>query len=359
MHKKITLLTALLVISAMVLAEESKKYDIDVDSTQTISIIASSNRVPADKLLKGLKLDSGFGSSTLTQAGRTTAQAEKIVRRIKVLQAAEQSKNWKLILSKFVWWILALGGATYLLIKKKTNWKLRLAWMAGAALFFGFLYGSDPNPMGTIKDAVVLLGREGVMFPPRLVAMTVFLVMVWISNKSICGWGCHFGAVQDVLHNIPTKKFKLPFVLTNTLRLIVFLSIAILALGWKMDWVGGIDPFKIFNWRTWDLTAAGLLFVVLILALGFFFYRPWCQMFCPFGMMGWIIEQFSLLRPRIYREKCRKCMKCVEVCPNMAMDGIYHGKKLRADCFACGRCIEQCPAKVINWKSKTSDKETK
>jgi NAD-dependent dihydropyrimidine dehydrogenase PreA subunit len=41
------------------------------------------------------------------------------------------------------------------------------------------------------------------------------------------------------------------------------------------------------------------------------------------------------------------------------MDGIYHGKKFRADCFACGECLSQCPAQVINWKHKLSDKELK
>jgi polyferredoxin len=357
--RNIFILVALFILTAVAGAETDLEVSWSVDSTKTIARIAQDNGVPVEKLIKSLQLDLNQGDMTLSEAGRNSAQAGVIIRRIKILQQTEQSKNWKLILFKFGLWTIALAAASWLLVKRKANRGLRLAWMAGTALVFGFLLGSDPNPMGTVKDAVVLWGREGVLFPPRLIALVVFLLMVWISNKSICGWGCHFGALQDLLHHIPVKKFKLPFILTNAVRLAVLLSVIVLVFFWKIDWVGAIDPFKVFNWQAWSLTLAGLLFLAFILILGLFFYRPWCQLFCPFGLLGWMVEQASLLRPRIRREHCRKCLKCVEVCPSQAMDGIYHDKKTRADCFACGKCIEQCPARVINWEKYSSNKEKK
>ncbi len=340
-------------------AESRDQIVLQIDTAGTIAKIASDNGLSVEKLLKGFKLNSGQAQMTLAEAGIPLAQAQKVIRKLMVLQTTENAKNWKQIVSKFGLWILALFAATILLVRKKASTKLRLFWLTGTALLFGFLYGSDPNPMGTIKDAVVLLGKEGVVFPPRMIAAVVFLLMVFISNKTICGWGCHFGALQDILHFIPFKKFKLPFWLTNSIRSAVFLSIVLLAFAWGLDWVGEVDPFKLFNVSNWDIGLAGLIFTGSILLISVFFYRPWCQLFCPFGLAGWLAEQVSLLRPRINREGCLKCQKCVKVCPTQAMSGIYHDKKFRADCFACGECIGQCPAQVINWKHKSSRKELK
>jgi len=340
-------------------AESQDKIVLQVDTTGTIAKIAEDNGLATEKLLKGLKLRPDQSQQTMSQAGIPLDKVQKAVRKLKVLQATEKAKDWKQIVSKFGLWILALAAATLLLVRKKVSTKLRLFWLAGTALLFGFIYGSDPNPMGTIKDAIVLLGKEGVVFPPRMVAAVVFLLMVFVSNKAICGWGCHFGALQDLLHFIPFKKFKLPFWLTNCIRVAVFGSVVLLAFAWGLDWVGEIDPFKLFNVSNWALGLAGMIFAASILMLSLFFYRPWCQLFCPFGLAGWLVEQISLLRPRIGREGCLKCQKCVGVCPTQAMKGIYHDKKFRADCFACGQCISQCPAQVINWKHQSSRKELK
>ena len=340
-------------------AESQSQIVLRIDTTGTISKIAADNGLPAEKLTKGFKLRPEQSRQTLAEAGIPLEQAQKVIRRLKVLQATENAKDWKQIVSKFGLWILALAAATLLLTRKKVTTRMRIFWLAGTTLLFGFLYGSDPNPMGTIKDAIVLLGKEGVIFPPRLIAAAIFLLMVVVSNKAICGWGCHFGALQDILHFIPFKKFKLPFWLTNSIRLAVFGSVVLLAFAWGLDWVGEIDPFKLFNVSNWTLGLAGMIFTAVILMLSLFFYRPWCQLFCPFGLAGWLAEQFSLLRPRIDREGCLKCQKCVGVCPTQAMKGIYHDKKFRADCFACGQCISQCPAQVINWKHQSSRKELK
>ena len=350
---------AVAVSRTIAFAEEIKIEGSLGDTALTISEIARANGITEAKLLKGLKLDPAAASFKLPQTGHSIGQASTVIRKLKVLQATEKSKDWRLIVAKFFLWIIGLATATVLLTKNKINGRIRLIWLIGAALLFGFIFGSDPNPMGTVKDAIVLLGREGVVFPPRMLALGAFLIFVLVSNKSICGWGCHFGALQDTLHFIPLKKIKLPFWITNGVRLAIFTSIVLGAFIWRFDWVGDVDPFKIFNITAWQMSLAGILFVSALLVTSLFIYRPWCQMFCPFGLAGWLAEQFSILRPRIDRKGCLKCQQCVRVCPTQAMDGIYHGKKFRADCFACGECISQCPAQVINWKHKLIDKELK
>lgn len=83
-----------------------------------------------------------------------------------------------------------------------------------------------------------------------------------------------------------------------------------------------------------------------------FVYRPWCRFLCPFGLLGWLVEQGSLFRPRIDRDACKKCMLCVKACPGQAMSDIYAERPMRADCFACGACIEACPAEgALGWRA--------
>jgi NAD-dependent dihydropyrimidine dehydrogenase PreA subunit len=337
-------------------AEESRIEAVLVDTSMTIHEIARTNDIPEAKLLKGLKLDFTASGLKLSQTGRSEAQAVSVIRKLKVLQTTEKSKDWRLILIKFALWIGSLTTATILLIKRKVTFKVRLLWMIGTAVLFGFILGSDPNPMGTIKDAIVLYGREGVIFPPRMIALAVFLIFVLVSNKSICGWGCHFGALQDALNNLPGKKLKAPFWLTNSIRIAVLASVIFIIAIWGIDWVGLIDPFKIFGLKLSVMGLWGGLFALAVLLGAIFIYRPWCQLFCPFGLAGWAVEQFSLLKPRINREGCIKCMTCVRSCPTQAMNGIYNGRKLHADCFACGNCISVCPVKVITWNKSKSTK---
>lgn len=353
MKDKIYLLAAvaafIFISSSGVSAEEVGIGDILVDSTMTVSEIAQANGVPEAKLLKGLNLEPGAVLQKLSQSGRSIGQTSLVIRKIKVVQATERSKNWRLIAIKFALWIAGLTAATILLMKNRVTGRIRLIWMIGTAVLFGFIFGSDPNPMGTVKDAIVLYGREGVLFPPRMIALGAFLVFVFISNKSICGWGCHFGALQDAVNFSPAKKIKLPFWLTNGIRITVLAGIVLGVFSWGTDWVGLIDPFKLFNLKLSDIGLWGMLFISLMLLLSLFFYRPWCQLFCPFGLAGWVVEQFSLLSPRIDRQKCIKCLTCVKICPTRAMEGIYNDRKIHADCFACGKCIGNCPAKVIEW----------
>jgi len=337
-------------------AEEIRIGESLVDTMLTVSEIAQANGIPEAKLLKGLQLEPAAATLKLFQTGRSAWQASSVIRKIKVVQVTEKAKDWRLILFKFALWVGSLTVATVLLIKRRVSAKLRLIWMAGTAILFGFILGSDPNPMGTVKDAIILYGKEGVIFPPRMIALAVFLLFVLISNKSICGWGCHFGALQDAVNFIPVKKIKLPFWLTNVFRAIVLISIILAVLGWGIDWVGMVDPFKVFNLSPSDMGFWGIMFVSFILLMSLLVYRPWCLLFCPFGLVGWMAERFSFLRPRIRRDGCLKCMNCVKSCPTHAMNGIYNDRKLRADCFACGACIKACPAKIISWSKYKSNK---
>jgi len=180
--------------------------------------------------------------------------------------------------------------------------------------------------------------------------LVVLLLTVFVSNKSICGWGCQLGLLQDLLHRVPLPKWKPPFWLSNSARALAFVALIAGLVVAGLDWMGVIDPFQLFQF---NLTLWAGLFAAAVLIASLFIYRPWCQFLCPFGLVGWLVEQVSLFRPRINRQACLKCERCVKACPTQAMADLYAGKKLHADCFACGACIEACPREdALGWRVK-------
>ena len=222
----------------------------------------------------------------------------------------------------------------------------------------GFLLGKSPNPMeGTVKVFKLMVG----LYPDPMVkgiAFGFFIVLAVIGNKIICGWACPFGALQELIYSIPIlqkiKKKKLPFVFTNTIRAGLFIAMFLLLFGI----IGGRKGFVIYHYinpfNLFDLhfeTVSILLIVIIALLVSFIAYRPFCQLICPFGLISWIAERFSIFRVQIDKEKCTQCGACIKVCPLEAAEGRVNGKKMPADCFSCARCLNVCPVDAIHYAS--------
>jgi len=257
------------------------------------------------------------------------------------------------LISKFVLWIVVIVAATVLLSRRKVTSKVRVAFLIGGTLVFGFVYGLaarpvvNPNPVFSVRNLLTAVLVRHQLVLPVAVMLIVLLLMVWLSNKSICGWGCQLGLLQDLLHRVPLPKWKPPFWLSNVVRVIAFVALVAGLVAAGLDWIGVIDPFQLFSF---NFTLWIGLFSVIILIASLFIYRPWCRFLCPFGLLGWLVEQVSLFRPRINWEACKECKVCVKACPTQAMADYYAGKKLHADCFACGACIAACPREdALGW----------
>ena len=273
------------------------------------------------------------------------------------IETESESKNWVKILIKFTVWIAIIFTVFLIIRKKKLSTRTRNSVYIASVVLFGVILGSDPNPMGTIKDALVLFATKGAIFPPRLIALTAFLAMVIVFNKSICSWGCQFGTLQDLIFRFNRKnnsryifkQYKMPFLVSNSIRLIFFISLVIFAFVWATDIVEFIDPFKIFNPSA--VSIIGWIFVGLILVLSLFVYRPWCTLFCPFGLVGWLFEKTAIFKIRVDYSKCTACESCVKACPSTVMNTILKRKSTISDCFSCGSCIEACPEDAIDFSS--------
>ena len=267
-----------------------------------------------------------------------------------------------LLLLKFALWIVVIIIATILLQRRKVTSKVRLAFIIGGVLILGFVFGFlipgdlNPNPVASLRTLLTTILVKHQLVLPVAVMLVILLLMVWVSNKSICGWGCQLGLLQDLLHRVPLPKWKPPFWLSNSVRIVAFVALVAGLVAAGLDWIGLIDPFQLFSFnfilrQAQDRLLGIGLFSAGVLIASMFIYRPWCRFLCPFGLLGWLVEQVSLFRPRINREACKECKLCVKACPTGAMADFYAGKKIHADCFACGACIEACPQEdALNWR---------
>ena len=320
-------------------------------STWSMEKVAQENKIEAAALLKQLALPDtpANRAATVQSLNISDEQVQQAVRKLLVIGTEEKSKNWKLILLKFtLWWTVI--GAAILLLKRNLVTPRRRTWMlAGAFSLFGILLGSDPSPMGTVKDAIALYGAERTIFPPRMVAFVVFTLMVVAGNKLICGWGCQFGTLQDWLFQVSpvSKKIRLPFAVTNSIRIVVFVMFSFAALTIPYDFIGPIDPFKVFEPSHLTMVSTG--FIVCLLLLSLFFYRPWCTLACPFGLTGWLAERVSLFRVRWNQTACIQCRTCRRVCPTEHAGHLLEGARIKTDCYSCAACLTVCPTGALQY----------
>lgn len=183
-----------------------------------------------------------------------------------------------------------------------------------------------------------------------IVVLVLLLVVGWVSNKSICGWVCPLGLLQSFIGRAPVPKWVPSLRLTNAVRVAAMAALVGGMILVGIDVIGLADPFSLFSL---NVTSAAVVLIVALVVASVLIYRPWCRFLCPFGLVSWVVEQGSLLRPRIDRAVCIDCGRCVAACPSSAMTGFYGESRLHADCFACGRCIAACPKPgAIGWRAK-------
>ena len=274
-----------------------------------------------------------------------------------------------LVALKLALWLGAAVAGTALLSRRRVTPRVRLASLVVGTLLFGFVFGLltpvgalDPNPVLSVRSLLRVITGAGPAAGGGLGALGAVAVMLlgllavgWVSNKTFCGWACPLGLLQDLFHRLPVPKWNPSLRLTNGVRVVAFGALVVGLAAAGLDWIQPIDPFQVFRL---NLTAGVAVFGALVLVVSAVVYRPWCRFLCPFGLLAWVVEQFSLLRPRIDRAACRDCQACVKACPTGAMAGIYAENRPRADCYACGACLMACPRQgALGWRATSSARE--
>lgn len=198
----------------------------------------------------------------------------------------------------------------------------------------------------------------------------ILLLFGTILGRTICGWLCPMGLIQELLHKVPTFKIKK----NRMTRLLSYLKYAVLAVFVIAIplWVGlkqgmPLPAFCKYICPAGTLEGAGGLlanrsnedlfgllgvsftrkFVILIMiVLGCIFcYRGFCRFLCPLGAIYGIFNRFCLIGVKVDADRCTGCGSCVNHC---GMDVRCVGDH---ECISCGKCVGICPEKAIMLKA--------
>lgn len=261
-----------------------------------------------------------------------------------------------------VWvsYIVGLLGF-FLLIKGWVGKRVRLVSLGVALFVFGVLeglhlgavstgMGMHPSPMCMLEKPVIFISK-GMAVPVFFFGMILSVTLLnLIGNKLFCGWVCPVGALQELLHKLPLPKIKVPFKLSNSVRIGFFALFVIILFVTGTTLYAYVNPFEFFHW-SWYWMGVVILGVVMVAAL--FMFRPFCYFLCPMGLFSWLLEHVALFR--VYKKEgdCGKCRHCMEKSPCPAVPAIVEGRWSRPDCHACGACIDLCPNKNLSFRMRT------
>jgi ferredoxin len=334
--------------------EESSEEKVQVGLGMTVREAAHALGVKGTELAHDLALPvDADKDKTLKELGVSETALNRAVHHIE--EEGKVNLKW---LKYPIYTLICLLGLV-LLYRGKASKKIYLITLAFAALVPGFALGKAPNPM---ESVVKIFKSAAGVYPetvPYLLTFLFFAVLTVVGNKLICGWGCPFGALEELLFELPlgkkVKKFrgkKLPFVATNSVRALVFLGFVLVIFGVVGSKKGlvlyhYINPFNLFSFEF--ALGSVIVSVAFFLLLAIFVYRPFCQFLCPFGLLSWPLEKLSLFGVRINRDACTDCGTCTAACPLQAMDGRMEGKTMPADCFSCARCLRSCQYEALSY----------
>ena len=366
----VTIGVMLLIVAAGILPDASKESAkiSDFNVEMSIKDIAPKLGITGKSLAREFNLSLNMSKEKpLKKLGVTNDDLEHVVEHI---LSHEDS-----MLKYYIYVALVLGGLVFLVrlgrpdgsdIKNRKSWYPRtpyIVFLLISVVVAGFLLGKSPNPM----EAIVKVFKSMVGLYPdpivKVVALAFFIILAIVGNKIICGWACPFGALQELIFSLPIlrkiKKKKVPFVLTNSIRAIIFGVMLLFLFGI----IGGrkgfviyhfVNPFNLFNLDFESFRV--LITIIIVLILSLFVYRPFCQLICPFGFVSWIVERLSIFRVRVDKNLCIQCGACEKACPTDSAKNIVAGKKFPADCFSCGRCLNSCPVDAIKYTFKNNKK---
>ena len=220
-------------------------------------------------------------------------------------------------------------------------------------------------PLGSIQNALASTGHRAPWY-----VMGIILLFGVTLGRSICGWLCPLGLIQELLHKIPTckiRKSRWTRVLSRLKYGILVLFAAAIPLWVGLRYGIPVPGFCKYICPAGTLEGAvgllanpnntglygmlGSLFTgkfIIMLAIGLacvFCYRSFCRFLCPLGAIYGLFNRFCLVGVRVDGSRCNGCGNCVRVCH---MDVRHVGDR---ECIHCAACMDSCAQKAISLKA--------
>ena len=219
-------------------------------------------------------------------------------------------------------------------------------------------------PLGSLQNALNSSGHTAPWY-----IMGILALFGVILGRTICGWICPFGLIQELLHKIPTPKIRKSRI-TRYLSLLKYAVLAVLVIAIPV-WYGVrkgvilpgfckyICPAGTFEGavgllqnpaNSSSFSQLGAVFTskwVIMLVIGLacvFCYRSFCRFLCPLGAIYGFFNRFALTGVKVDQNRCNGCGLCVMKCK---MDVKHVGDH---ECISCGKCISGCAQGAISFR---------
>ena len=220
-------------------------------------------------------------------------------------------------------------------------------------------------PLGSIQNALASTGHRAGWY-----VLGIIMLFGVILGRTICGWLCPLGLIQELLYKIPTPKLKKSRV-TRALSWLKYVILAVFVVAIPL-WYGlryqiplpgfckYICPAGTFEGAMGHLanpanssyySMLGILFTrkfVIMLVIGLacvFCYRSFCRFICPLGAIYGLFNRFNVIGVKVDANRCNHCGACVRHC---GMD-VRHVSD--HECIHCGKCMEVCKQGAISIKA--------
>lgn len=219
-------------------------------------------------------------------------------------------------------------------------------------------------PLGALQNAVASSRNRTPVY-----VLGILMLYGLMLGRTICGYLCPVGLVQELLHKLPTpkiKKSRITYVLSYfKYVLLVVLVVAVplwfafqslplpafckfICPAGTLEGAVGLlshpenaDKFSMLGGLfTWKMIVA-----LILVGLCVFLYRGFCRFICPLGAFYGLFSRVALIGVRVDCARCTGCGKCVRECP---MDIRHVGDH---ECVSCGKCISACPTKAIELRA--------
>ena len=219
-------------------------------------------------------------------------------------------------------------------------------------------------PLGALQNAVASSGSRAPTY-----VLGILLLYGLILGRTICGFLCPVGLMQELLHKIPTPKVPKGR-LTRAFSWVKYVILVVFVIGIPLWYASQRYPLPAFckyicpagtlegavgllaNPVNADkYSMLGLLFtrkfLIMLLVVGacVFIYRAFCRFLCPLGAIYGLFSKVAVIGVKVDAAACVNCGRCVARCK---MDVRHVGDH---ECIHCGECIDDCPTQAITFRA--------